>query len=566
MIRRESSTGAALRALVWLLALSSSLVSCDGSNDGDAETCEGGARRCHLSRFVQRCEAGRWHDEQDCAASGGFCRLEQGEPLCTDGGDSDTDTDTDTDTDSDTDTDPAPITSVSVTASPNSALSALVDVTTSATCRVSVEFGPDTGYGLETGRSQAGLQHHIQVVNMRAESTYHLRVAAKCGDAPVVLGGDRLFTTGALPEGIPDFQVVGGDPSKMQPGVTVFGIVPVGHQQQPDHPAFVAVDREGEVVWYYLEQGKFGRVTNRIEMLPDGNLLVPGETGDLVIDIGGETILQVEYWNALDNFHHDLIRLPNGRFMCLCQEDRVVTVPWNPDPIVARTDRIVEFDATSTLTWSWSVLDHIHAADLAVGEEVSPDPDGSYNLTHANSVWYTENDNSVIVSLRAQHWVIKIDRSTSELVWVLGYQHDDFEMIGQEQSEERLWFVAQHSAERLPDGQLLLFDNGSTPLDLWPELFSRAARYRIDGATKQAELVWEHRLDIVQGGYGDADLLDNGNVLICAAWAPSLGTDLPARIIEVTGDAPSQEVWRLEFHGYTAYRAARWPSFWPNAE
>src|SRR5262245_37867733 len=68
--------------------------------------------------------------------------------------------------------------------------------------QVSVEFGPDLGYGRRTERHHVfagGAPVRLLVAGMRAETTYHLRARLDLQDGSTLFDADQTFTTGALP-------------------------------------------------------------------------------------------------------------------------------------------------------------------------------------------------------------------------------------------------------------------------------------------------------------------------------------------------------------------------------
>jgi hypothetical protein len=66
--------------------------------------------------------------------------------------------------------------------------------------------------------------------------------------------------------------------------------------------------------------------------------------------------------------------------------------------------------------------------------------------------------------------------------------------------------------------------------------------------------VWSGETEHFTDFLGDADMLENGNVLLTAGGV-SAGT--PAQILELTGDDEARLVWLLEVYDHTLYRALR---------
>jgi hypothetical protein len=95
-------------------------------------------------------------------------------------------------------------------------------------------------------------------------------------------------------------------------------------------------------------------------------------------------------------------------------------------------------------------------------------------------------------------------------------------------------FSKQHSAKILPNGNLLVYDNG-TDHDVRE---TRAVEYRLDHVAKTATLVWEYRHDppIYTGYLGWVERLSNGNTWVACALA--------GRVVEV--DPTGKVVWETQ--------------------
>ena len=104
----------------------------------------------------------------------------------------------------------------------------------------------------------------------------------------------------------------------------------------------------------------------------------------------------------------------------------------------------------------------------------------------------------IVVSFRTISTVIIIDRKTGKIIWKLGAPP----------------LCGQHAPTPLPNGNLLIFDNGPHRLD-HPMPFSRVIEVEL--ATK--EIVWEYRekreSDFFSPRISNAQRLPNGNTLIC---------------------------------------------------
>ena len=183
----------------------------------------------------------------------------------------------------------------------------------------------------------------------------------------------------------------------------------------------------------------------------------------------------------------------------------------------------METDRTGTIYWEWKALDHLDIMDVTHDIDLKMQ---IIDFAHINSFSETA-DGNLIISLRNLDEIIKINKSTGNIVWRFGGKMsagNQFTFLNDE-VDGFTGFSHQHSVSELPNGNILMFDNGT----LRDNKFSRAVEYSLDTINYTAVKVWEHRNspDIYQGIMGSAERLPNGNTLI--NWATS-------KIVEVRPD------------------------------
>lgn len=214
---------------------------------------------------------------------------------------------------------------------------------------------------------------------------------------------------------------------------------------------------------------------------------------------------------------------------------------------------------------------------------------------HMNSIEYDTTDNTIIISSNHQSAVVKLDWPSGDIHWIMG-NHDDWNLRMQQYlltpiGDDLEWHYNQHATEILPDYDnnpdtidILLFDNGSNRFKqndelqrqirnneiVEPELYSRLVHYRINEVTMEVEQIWqygkERGLDLFSGSRGDADLLENENILgMFAHDQPNLTNAIQPILSEVTKG--SDLIWEAELFTNTAtgqkyeYRAERLPFY-----
>jgi hypothetical protein len=199
--------------------------------------------------------------------------------------------------------------------------------------------------------------------------------------------------------------------------------------------------------------------------------------------------------------------------------------------------------------------------------------------THTNAVLYSPSDGDLVISMRHQSWLIKIDYAngsgTGDIVWKLGWQ-GNFTLQGGTDPID--WFYAEHgpyfATPNTTSGtyELGLFDNGDnapnadgTDCGVAPTApcQSRVQLFQINESAQTATIAWQDKLPIFSYWGGDADGLPNGDIEFDET-TPNASTN--AAVYEVTPASNPQAVWQMEITGENAYRAFRIPSLYPGVQ
>jgi arylsulfate sulfotransferase len=463
--------------------------------------------------------------------------------------------------------------------------------------QVAVEFGPDTSYGRTTAWYPVTLASkaitNILVAGMKASTTYHMRAQAQAqcaGTTNSFATADTTFTTGPLPSlPFPTLTVTRPNPSATSPenpGIELIDTPRLGT------PAFFT-DRDGNPIWYY-DVGN-GNYPFTFKVLPNGHVLlsITRTNMDALLieaDLAGNTIremdaaaLGVKMQTAGFDFipaylHHDFALLPNGHVILLTNFTRNFTdLAGYPGTTAVVGDGIVDLDENWNPVWAWNSFDY-----LDVNRHLFGLPD----WTHGNALVYSAADGNLLLSMRHQSWVLKIDYNNGtgagDILWKLGYE-GDFAMnqMGVPTADPSLWFSFQHFPSIInqtgsqttlavwDNGDFRVLDSTGTTCGSAPSYvpcYSRATIFEIEESTMVANLVW----DSLPGDFslwgGSINPLPNTNVEfdINAPVAPS-NPNLAAEVQEVTQTSTPQIVWKLDFTPVTenAYRAYRVPSLYP---
>jgi hypothetical protein len=487
-----------------------------------------------------------------------------------------------------------------VIAATNSIQVAQYTITAPATANVSIQFGPDTTYGLTTWQQPSpagGGAVSIFVAGMKLSSTYHMRAILSFADGSVFNDADHTFTTGTLPAAsIPNLVATTTPGATPQPGVELVDLVGV---MEPGLGA-VVTDLAGNILWTYNPTLPGNPGVSPIKLLANGHFLVsfsgqPDGVNSLIqeVDLGGNVIWQLtgaqlnqELATAtcagcnitVTGMHHDFLVLPNGHLIVLASENVVENgLTGYSGPVTVTGDVVIDLDENHNPVWLWSSFDHL---DLNRHPLMFPD------WTHTNSVVYSPDDKALVISMRHQDWVLKIDyndgQGTGNIIWRLGYQ-GDFTL--QNGTDPQDWFYAQHDANIISPNstgvyQITLFDDGNQRvLDTsgttcggtsTPPCTSRDPILQLDETAKTATIVF---LDDAAPAFsifgGSSRVLQNGNVEFDECGLTLTGTNTfgnQSSILEVTNAATPQVVWQMHVTGNYAYRSFRIPSLYPGVQ
>ena len=245
---------------------------------------------------------------------------------------------------------------------------------------------------------------------------------------------------------------------------------------------------------------------------------------------------------------HDFTIEPDGHCLIIGVEydtvDMSAIVPGGQKDAVILSNFIEELDENKNPVFEWRAIDHYLITDATDGIDLTQK---KISFVHINSVC-SDNDGNLIVSSRNLDEITKINRQTGAIMWRLGGQecrNNQFHFLNDTLNGFR-GFSHQHSVTLLPNGNLLMFDNGN----LRPEHFSRAVEYQIDQVNKTIKKVWEYRPfpDLFSMSMGSVQRLPNGNTMIC--W----GTNNQYKsLTEVRSDG-SRAIDIVNFQPYSAFR------------
>ncbi|MBW8868302.1 MAG: aryl-sulfate sulfotransferase [Acidobacteria bacterium] len=432
---------------------------------------------------------------------------------------------------------------------------------------------------------------NFYIAGMRAQTTTLINYQVATGSTLTVGPITQSFPSGALTITPPavDVTVPPGSGANVDLGMVL-------HDYLVSSPP-IATDLQGNVMWYYAPPGTPNAFVTR--PLFNGTMLVivdgtnssdPNVTAGQVlreIDLAGNTVREtnaslvgqrlaalgvVHAGEVFGSFHHDAIRLLNGNTIVLGSMERIFPpgTQGSTDPLGVDVigDALAVLDPNWNVIGGWNSFDHLDVNRAAVLGEFCPAPGGCPPLflnsqtttktandwLHSNSVQYIPSTGDLLLSMRHQDWVVKIDykngSGTGNILWRLGLGGD----FAMNSSDPYPWFSHQHDVayENLDATLISLFDNGNTRVAANPGGNNRGQLLDVDETTMQVPLRLNADLGVFSFALGSAQLLPNGNAHYQAG---AVGPGANAYSIEVLPDGTI--AYELKSGGVRSYRSWR---------
>ena len=388
------------------------------------------------------------------------------------------------------------------------------------------------------------------------------------------LSPSLIFTTGTPPPSLnfPTLTVrqAPGPGSDLSQGMLYSNFT---GRPQPNAVNVFATDLSGRIEWYYdpLKSGLVNGAPGVLE--PGGTVSFLGRDSNRKlgfnvlrqVDLAGNPIQEtnIDAVNAqlktmgqgiIFGFHHEILRLPDGRTATLGWNLRTVNLNGTPTPYAGIL--LIVLDKDFQVVWTWDAFDHLDVHRGPILDDVctgAPCPiPGAVDWLHANSIARSPDDGNLLVSVRHQAWVIKIDYNhgtgNGHIIWRLG-KDGDFAIDSTDPSP---WFSYQHNVHYLDKKTLLLFDNGNVRCFGDDNCHSRGQTWTIDEETMTATPKLNIDLGNFSDALGSAERLPNGTFVFTSG---SQGTDTSfGQSIEVLPDGTKEYVLEGAALLYRSYR------------
>ncbi|SMO62031.1 aryl-sulfate sulfotransferase [Gracilimonas mengyeensis] len=211
--------------------------------------------------------------------------------------------------------------------------------------------------------------------------------------------------------------------------------------------------------------------------------------------------------------HHEVRKIPNGNYLVAVNKDGATMIQDGQEK-TSLEDFVFEVDQAGNIVKEWDmaeVLD-VNRTDLV---------DGGQDWFHMNAIWYDSNDRGLIISGRKQG-LVKVDQD-NDPQWILaphkgwgqagryektgdtepylltavnrftGTPYNEEVQLGTEESDQFSWVWGQHAPLILPNGNLLVFDNGfNRNFGEAGSDYSLITEYEIDEENMTVSEVWSY--------------------------------------------------------------------------
>lgn len=365
------------------------------------------------------------------------------------------------------------------------------------------------------------------------------------------------ITTDSLLTRLPEIEIEVKNDALMEPGMNLNNLSISG----PDniYPYPMVFDNNGDIRWFLNFEGIYSGFLAPMERTRRGNLLFFTKKAIVEYDMMGRLAKQVDLPAGYEA-HHDVIELPNGNYV-VAVDKAGSQIMINGAMMTTVEDFMIEINGTTgALVEEW---DFRQILDVD-REELTPSVNGTLaDWFHQNAVTYSEADDAFIVSGRNQG-LIKVGRNNT-LIWIMaphknwgkagpsgngpetapflltavngaGNAYDSSIQMGNAKNPNFDWTWGQHAPYVLPNGNILVFDNGFNRQFTSTD-YSRAVEYEVNDANKTVKQVYTYGeargAETLSFIISDVDYLPKTENIIFAPGV-QFGANSRARIIELS--------------------------------
>lgn len=326
------------------------------------------------------------------------------------------------------------------------------------------------------------------------------------------------------------------------------------------------VDRDLKPVWYLPPVAFMHKNSGLrdLKLTDDGTFLAIIDSNAYELDLNGKVLWKapndgkVSGKKGVEDYHHDLQKLPSGNYMVLGNERMRHRFPGQKDTTVYDSGTIIEYSPKGQVVWEWHAKDFFTEEMLMMRRR----DDGMYDpATHLNA--FNVDGKYIYAGFRDASWILKINKATKQVEEIYGGSAS-----GLSNHYAQGLFRYQHAATVLRDGNIAIVNNDSIKD---PKVVSSLLVFSTGSDdTDKGELLFRFPFDY--DSLSDGKSLKLGNVLQLRSGNYLVNMGAINRVFEVTprGEVvwdvfiekldTFKRVWRF----FPQYRVAAASSLYPN--
>ncbi|MEP6465083.1 MAG: aryl-sulfate sulfotransferase [Parafilimonas sp.] len=297
-----------------------------------------------------------------------------------------------------------------------------------------------------------------------------------------------------------------------------------------------------------------------LERLRNGNYFFGDQNSGAIyeVDILGNIINRWSLNNYI--FHHQVLEKPDGNFLVTVTDPTSTHTDGSPTV----EDNVIEINRqTGAIVNRWDLKESLDENRQALTTDTK-------DWIHENALIYDSSDNTIIVSGRTQG-VVKLTYD-NHIKWILGPHKgwgtnrrgedlnqflltpldalgapitDPEVLNGDEQAPDFDWNWYQHCIILIPNGDMMMFDNGTQRNYKTSPTYSRALEVKIDPQNMTVQQIWAYGKDRGISTYSAflssvQYLPETGHILFSPGYLVDNGNGKGGKIIEL--DYKTQQV------------------------
>lgn len=242
---------------------------------------------------------------------------------------------------------------------------------------------------------------------------------------------------------------------------------------------------------------------------------------------------------------HENLFIDDGHYVITGYvKNTINNIPGNSNSYVV-CNNVIQEVKNGEVIFHWESIDYPELYTISVeGYPVG----GSGDYAHLNAVIIDPKDNNFICSFRNSDSIIKINRTTGDIIWIMGGLADQFKL-----TEEQKW-KRQHNIMITETGSYTLFDNriNNEP--------SRIVEFEVDEVAKTISKFRAYSFGEKWGQFmGSTTKLNPNKDTYCIGWGSSSGGEgTQSKAMSEINFETNNELFSLSFDdGSDIYRAFR---------